>query len=197
MLKTGSVGMGGSTSGVLARSLAGLRDLIDRELAEVRLGAGILQREPVIVRDFIEDVEVAAAMDANARGLRFSVTSVANDVTVLADRQILASVVANLLQNAFKFTRSGGHVSLRVRATSDRVLIDVADECGGLPPGKADELFRSFVQGGTDRTGLGLGLAICHRGVRLNDGELHVLSQSGTGCVFSIDLPRQSPTALE
>lgn len=190
VLKAGSVGVGGSTGAVLARSLTGLRDLIDRELAEVRLGAGVHHRETVVVRDFIEDVEVAATMDANARGLHFSVTSVPKDVTVHADRQILTSVVANLLQNAFKFTRAGGHVSLRAHATAKRVLIDVEDQCGGLPPGRSEELFRPFEQRGIDRTGLGLGLAICHHGVRLNDGEIHVVNQPGTGCVFTVDLPR-------
>ena len=189
VLATGSVGVGGSTGAVLRRSLAGLRDLIDRELAEVRLGAGVLHRETIVIRDFIEDVEVAATMDANARGLQFSVTSVARDVTVHADRQILASVVANLLQNAFKFTRPGGHVTLRARATADRVLIDVEDECGGLPPGKMEQLFRPYQQRSTDRTGLGLGLAICNRGAHANDGEMHVLNHPGTGCVFTIDLP--------
>jgi signal transduction histidine kinase len=173
--------------------LRGLNELIDRELAEVRLGAGIHHRETVVVREFIEDVEVAATMDANARRLHFSVISVPKDVTVHADRQILTSVVANLLQNAFKFTRAGGYVALRVRATAERVLIDVEDQCGGLPPGKTDELFHAFEQRSTDRTGLGLGLAICHRGARLNDGEIHVVDHAGTGCVFTVDLPRQPP----
>jgi signal transduction histidine kinase len=191
MLKTGNVGVGGSTGAVLGRSLAGLRALIDRELAEVRLGAGVHHRERVVVRDFIEDVEVAATMDASARGLHFSVTTVANDVVVLADRQILTSMVGNLLQNAFKFTRSGGQVSLRTHATADRVLIDVEDQCGGLPPGKTDDLFHSFQRSGSDQTGLGLGLAICLRGARVNDAQIHVLNQSGTGCVFTVDLPRQ------
>lgn len=190
VLKSGSVGMGGSTGAVLARSLAGLRRLVDRELAEVRLSAGVHHRETVVVREFIEDVEVAAMLDANARGLDFSVVSVANDVTVHADRQILASVVANLLQNAFKFTPSGGHVALRVQATADRVLIKVEDQCGGLPPGKAEELFRPFDQRGADRTGLGLGLAMCHHGAQVNDGEIHVHNRPGTGCDFTLDLPR-------
>jgi signal transduction histidine kinase len=166
--------------------------LIDRELAEVRLGAGVHQRETVVVRDFIEDVEVAATMDANARGLHFSVTSVPKDVTVHADRQILTSVVANLLQNAFKFTRAGGHISLRAHATADRVLIDVEDQCGGLPAGMTEELFRPFEQRGADRTGVGLGLAICHQGASLNDGQIHVVDRAGIGCVFTVDLPRQS-----
>ncbi len=196
VLKTGSVGVGGSTGAVLARSLGGLRNLLDRELAEVRLGAGILHRETVVVADFIEDVEVAATLDANVRGLQFSVTSITRDVTVYADRQILTSVLANLLQNAFKFTRSGTRVSLRVQATNDRVRIDVEDKCGGLPVEQIDKLFHPFEQKSADRTGLGLGLDICQRGARANDGEIHVVNQSGSGCIFTVELPRQSAMAL-
>lgn len=190
VLKTGSVGVGGSTGALLARSLGGLRNLLDRELAEVRLGAGILHLETVVVCDFIEDVEVAATLDANARGLELSVTSVNREVTVYADRQILTSVVGNLLQNAFKFTKSGSRVSLRAVATADRVRIDVEDQCGGLPPGKLEELFRPFEQKNADRSGLGLGLDISRRGARVNEGEIQVLNHSGVGCTFTVDLPR-------
>ncbi len=196
ILKTGSVGIGGSTGAVLGRSLVGLRNLIDRELSEVRLGAGVHYREDVVVRELIEDVEVAAAMEANARGLEFSVIPVANDVTVNADRQILASVVANLLQNAFKFTRPSSHVVLHAHATADRVLIDVKDQCGGLPPGKTEDLFLPFEKQATDRTGLGLGLGICVRGARVNDAEIRVVNHPGTGCVFTVDLTRQPREAL-
>jgi signal transduction histidine kinase len=194
MLKTGTVGIGGSTGAVLGRSLEGLRNLIDRELAEVRLGAGVIHRETFVLCDFIEDVEVAAMMEANARNLQLAVIPVPKDIRVNADRQILASVVSNLLQNAFKFTHLGGHVVLRAHATADRVLIDVEDECGGLPPGKEHGLFHPFEQRGADRTGLGLGLEICDRGARVNDGEIHVRNLPGTGCVFTVDLPRP-PTA--
>jgi signal transduction histidine kinase len=196
MLKSGTVGIGGSTGAVLARSLTGLRDVIDRELAAVRLGAGVHHRETVVVRDLIEDIEVAATLEANVRGLQFSVGSIPADVTVHADRQILTSVVANLLQNAFKFTRDGGHVKLRAHSTTDRVLIEVEDQCGGLPAGKAEDLFRPFEQRSGDRTGLGLGLDICHRGARVNGGEIRVLDNPGAGCVFTIDLPRNALAAV-
>jgi signal transduction histidine kinase len=191
VLKTGSVGVGGSTGAVLGRSLVGLRDLIDRELAEVRMSSGAYRRERMFVAQFIEEVEVAATMEANSRGLLFSVTAVERDVAVDADRQILGSVVGNLLQNAFKFTSPGGHVVLRTRTTPHRVLIDVEDQCGGLPAGKAEELFVPYQQRSADRTGLGLGLAICQRGAEVNGGEIHVLNRPGTGCVFTVDLPRQ------
>lgn len=190
MLKLGDVPMTSSTGSVLGRSLSGLRNLIDRELAEVRLGSGIYQREPIVVFDLLEDVEVAATMEANARGLEFSVFSVAKDVSVNADRPILEAVLANLLQNAFKFSKARGHVILRARATADRVLFDIEDQCGGLPAGKAEDLFRPFQQRSTDRKGLGLGLEICARGVKVNDGLIHVRDEPGHGCVFTVDLPR-------
>jgi signal transduction histidine kinase len=193
ILRSGSVAIGGSTGAVLGRSLAGIQGLVDRELTEVRLRAGVEHREIVAVREFIEDVEASAALEANARDLVFSVASVPKDLAVYVDRQIVASVVANLLQNAFKFTRTKGRVSLVVRATSDRVLIDVEDQCGGLPPGRANELFGSFAQRGADRSGLGLGLSICERGARVHGGEIHVHDHPGTGCVFTLDLPRQAP----
>ncbi len=58
---------------------------------------------------------------------------VEDGVAIEADRQVLAAVVMNLLQNAFKFTRPRTTVTLRVGASADRVLLEVQDECGGLP----------------------------------------------------------------
>jgi signal transduction histidine kinase len=107
-----------------------------------------------------------------------------------ADRPILAAVVVNLLQNAFKFTRPGTTVTLRVGETSDRVLIEVEDACGGLPDGATDELFRPFVQRSADRTGLGLGLAMCQWGAEVNDGQVSVQSLPHRGCIFGVSLPR-------
>jgi signal transduction histidine kinase len=110
-------------------------------------------------------------------------------VEVDVDRQILAGAIANLMQNAFKFTRSSGHVSLRTSVKDGRALIQVEDECGGLPPGRAEELFDAFQQRGEDRRGLGLGLFISRKGVEASGGLLGVQDLPGRGCVFTIDLP--------
>jgi signal transduction histidine kinase len=148
--------------------------------------------ERVSVAALVEEIEVGAAMQAEGYGLHLTVSSVDSDVTIDADWQLLTSAVSNLLQNAFKFTRRHGTISLTTRVTNDRVLIEVADECGGLPPGKAEELFRPFM-GGSDKSGLGLGLSIALRAARANSGDLHVRDVPGKGCVFTLDLPRQSP----
>ena len=102
----------------------------------------------------------------------------------------LPATVANLLQNAFKFTRPGTIVTLRGRATSDRALIEVEDDCGGLPDGNVNNLFQPFEQRGADRTGVGLGLAISRRGAEANNGRLYARNLPDHGCIFSIDLPR-------
>jgi signal transduction histidine kinase len=190
MLTLGTVDVGSITGSVLGRSLSSLRNLIDRELAEVRLGAGIYHRETILVTKLIEDVEVPAMMEANARGVQFSVVPCDPELRIHVDRPIIEAVVANLLQNAFKFTHARGQVVLRTTGTDDRVLIEVEDQCGGLPAGKAADLFRPFEQRSTDRKGLGLGLEICARGVRINDGQIRVRDEPGRGCVFTVDLPR-------
>jgi signal transduction histidine kinase len=192
-LRTGSVGLDGSTSALLGRSLKRLSLLIDSSLAHLRLKVGVREPARVSLREFIEEVEIGATMEANGRDLTLAVTPTDPGVDVLVDRQLLAGAVANLLHNAFKFTRRHGHVSLKASSTEERVIIEVADECGGLPPGKADELFLPFEQRSPDRSGLGLGLSISRKSVEADGGQLRVRDVPGVGCVFTIDLPRLPP----
>ena len=190
IMKAGSVGLTGSTAGVLERSLRRLAELIDSSVTQTRLDAGIRSPERVSLREFVEDVEATASMEAAARGLTLTVVPVEAGIDLQVDRQLLAAAVANLLQNAFKFTRPGSHITLSTAATPTRASLEVHDECGGLPPGKADELFQRFEQRGHNRTGLGLGLWISRRSVEANGGSLRVMDKPGIGCVFTIDLPR-------
>ncbi len=194
-IRTGRVAVGGSTGLVLARSLAGIRDLIDRSLANVRLDVGIDHLGPISVADLIEEIEISASIQAQARSIQFTATSVDRSVMIVGDRQILVAAISNLLENAFKFSRRCGCVSLRVKLGGDRVTFEVEDECGGLPPGKTEELFRPFEQRGPDRSGVGLGLAICLKAAKASGGEVHVRDLPGRGCVFSLDLKRASPRA--
>ena len=195
VLKGGSVGVAGSTGTVLGRNLTRMRDLIDRSLAEVRLKAGIKKRERVLLAEFIEEVEVAATIEAKARGLELTVTPAPQAVWVEIDRQTLAAAIANLLQNAFKFTRPGGHVVVKTHAGADCVSIAIEDECGGLA-GRAEDLFALFEQRSKDRSGLGLGLAIARESVTANGGEINARNIAGRGCIFTVDLPRLLPDAV-
>ena len=193
-IKSGSVPLNGPTSAVLDRSFAGLRDLVDRALTDVRLAsAHPVQASQVIAVDrFIGEVQVAASLEARTRGCQFAVYPVAAGLYFQGDRQILGSALSNLLQNAFKFTRPHSHVSLKAYGTGERVLIEVEDQCGGLPPGKAESLFTLFEQHHHDRSGLGLGLSIARRAIEAVHGSLRVRDMPGLGCVFTVDLPRSA-----
>jgi signal transduction histidine kinase len=188
-IKGGHGAVAGATGAVLDRSLDGLRSLIDGALTDVRLTAGMkAERELTSLDVILEEVRVAAQLDATARNVAFAV-SIEPGLSIATDRQMLSSALANLLQNAFKFTPPGGQVTLTARIAAGHVLIEVADQCGGLPPGQAAELFLPFTQRGRDRSGVGLGLSISRRAVQANGGTLEVRDVPGTGCVFTIDLP--------
>ena len=196
VLKTGNVGVSGSTGAVLHRSLMGIEALIGRSLAEVRATRGVQNLEQFLVYGFIDELVPAATLRANTKGIRLTVMPVEAGVVIEADRQVLAAVVGNLLQNAFKFTRPHTTVTLRVGASTERVFIEIQDECGGLPSGNINELFRPFEQRSADRTGLGLGLAFSRWGVEANDGRIYARNLPEKGCVFTIDLPRVSVPAV-
>jgi signal transduction histidine kinase len=142
------------------------------------------------VASFIEELAPSATLNASARGIALTVMPVEDGVVVEADRQVLAAVVGNLLQNAFKFTRAHTTVTLSVGASAERVLIQIADECGGLGSAEGKELFRAFEQRSADRTGLGLGLAFSRSAVEANHGRIYARNVPGKGCVFTVDLPR-------
>ena len=104
----------------------------------------------------------------------------------------MSAVVTNLLLNAFKFTKPSTTVTLRVGASAERVLIEIQDECGGLPGANSTDLFRPFEQRGIDRSGVGLGLAFSRWAVEANRGRLYARNLPDRGCVFTVDLPRLS-----
>src|ERR1700752_4184644 len=135
-IKAGNVGVTGATAGILERSLVGLRNLVDRSLAEVRIAAGLPARHQLFsLAEFIAEVKFSASLEAQVKDCAFTVAPVDPLLAVDADRDLLLSAVGNLLQNAFKFTRSHTEVTLNAYAVADRILIDVEDGCGGLPPG--------------------------------------------------------------
>ena len=196
-LKRGDVPINGSTGAVLGRSLAVLRDIAEATLAVVRVGAQQHRLERVAVTPFLHELAAAGALHAESRQLKFALESGDPRWVLLADRQVLASAVMNLLNNAFKFTRHQGQVVLRASTTDEeRLLIDVEDECGGIPPTAGDP-FQSFAERrGHDRTGTGLGLSMARRAVEAHGGALYVRDVPGAGCVFTIDVPLARSASL-
>jgi signal transduction histidine kinase len=188
-LKRGTVAINGSTGAVLGRSLTALRDLVESTLSEVRLSSNHHQREALRVTPFLKEIAVGAGLQADSRGLTFGVDTGDPAWVVDADSQLLSSAVMNLLNNAFNYTHTKGHIALRALSRDGRLQIEVEDQCGGIPASLGDP-FQSFHRRrGGDRPGLGLGLSIARKAVRAHGGDISVRNMPGTGCVFVIDLP--------
>lgn len=193
-LKRGTVAINGSTGAVLGRSLMDLRELVNSTLSEIRIAANEERRERISVTPFLNDIAGTRRLQAESLGLQLVIEPGDKAWAVSADPQLLASAVTNLLNNAFKFTPVGGRVVLRARANKDRrLLIEVEDECGGIPASVGDP-FQSSGGRGDDRTGLGLGLSLARRAVRAHGGDIHIHNVPGEGCVFTIDVPLASET---
>jgi len=192
-LKRGTVAVNGSTGAVLGRSLLGLRDLVDNALLEIRLAAHQQRHDRIPVTPFLTDIGVAGMLHAESQGLQLEIEAGDSAWAVTADPQVLASAVTNLLNNAFKFTPTGGRVAVRARTNEDqRLLIEVEDECGGIPAHVGDPFETLGAPRGGDRTGLGLGLAMTRKAVRALGGDIRIRNTPGKGCVFTIDVPLAS-----
>ena len=195
LIKRGLVGFGGSTGQVFNNGLKRIEELIDRSLTEVRLRVDPkVHPEPIYLLQLVDQIVVTAGIQA---GLKHQKIEVQVDPTLVfdADQPLFYSALSNLIQNALKYTHEGGKVQVRGKLVGDRVIVEVEDECGGLPPNV--DLFKSFEQRHGDRSGLGLGLTIVKRAVGLNHGTVDVHNSPGRGCVFSINLPKIADSQAE
>jgi signal transduction histidine kinase len=192
-LESGSLSIAGATGAVLKRSHASMVKLVDSSLAEVRIKGTLPEPHQIFpLALFIAEARDAADLDAKTRECAFTVSEVDPLLGVEGNRDLLLAALANLLQNAFKFTHPHTEVTLNAYAHGDRILIDVKDNCGGLPSGDTEKMFTPFTQRGEDKTGLGLGLSIARQSVVAEGGILSVANMPGTGCTFTISLPRCS-----
>ena len=171
MLQDGTVPVGGSTGSIVGRTLRAMRDLINNSLVGARLDSWPGQSRRVSVSELIGAVGVAASFGAKAEGFDLAVSPVAEGIDVEVDDQILATAIGILLQNAFEFSCPQGHIAMRTTATVDRVMIEIEDECGGLPPGRAEDLSRPGARRSDQRRCLGLGLTMSRMGVEVMGGR--------------------------
>ena len=192
LIKKGSVGFAGNTGQVLDRSLLRLQELIDRSLTEVRLRVDPeLHPETGNLLHLIDQIIVTADVTAEKRNQTLEI-QVDPTLDIEADLQLYHSAVSNLIQNALKYTPDGGKIQVRGNLVGEHIVVEVEDECGGLPANSAADLFRPYVQQHVNRKGLGLGLAIAQRAILLNHGTIEARNLPGKGCIFTITLPKKS-----
>ena len=170
------------------RVLVMLNTLMD--ISEAESGTMQLRREPVPLGDV-----VARAIDlyrdvADAKGVSLTV-GVSENVVVTADRTRLEQVAANLIDNAIKYTPSGGRVDVDVQRESEGAVLRVRDTGPGIPADELPRIFDRLFRGDTSRTerGLGLGLSLVKAIVEAHGGHVEVSSEPGSGSTFTVRLP--------
>jgi len=119
-------------------------------------------------------------------------TDIAEDVTIKADAELLSHVWNNLFSNAFKFTPSGGKVTVSLTATDRHAIVKVADTGCGMSAEVGAHIFEKFYQGDTSHSvrGNGLGLALVKRVIDIMQGEIGVESAVGKGSAFTVKIRR-------
>ncbi len=119
-------------------------------------------------------------------------TDIAENVKVKADAALLSHVWNNLFSNAFKFTPSGGTVTVSLTATEHHAIVKVTDTGCGMTADVGAHIFEKFYQGDTSHSvqGNGLGLALVKRVVDIMQGEIGVESAVGKGSAFTVKIRR-------
>jgi hypothetical protein len=176
-------------SQVLHRGLTRMQELIDSTLRAAQLASGVtLRREVLSLGTLLQDADSAAAANAEERAISLTF-KVEDEVELSVDRRLVQSALSNLVRNAIKFSHEGGAVEVRARNVSGRVVIEVEDSCGGLPPDAMQKAFAPFAQLSDDRSGFGLGLAIAKQAADAHGGSIRVQNLPGKGCIFALELP--------
>ena len=179
---------------IIQKNAARMHRLIDDilELSAIEAGNVKLHPESVRLRTLVEDS--VSSLSAAATPRRIEVTNLIDtEAEVLADPHRLTQMVTNLVDNAIKFSRDGGSVTITFeRGVRDRIV--VRDTGEGIPSHHLDRLFERFYRVDRARSrelgGTGLGLAIVKHLAKSHGGEVTVKSQLGEGTEFAIELPR-------
>jgi hypothetical protein len=190
-IRAGNVGISGATGAVLDRSLVDLSNLLDRSLDDLRGHSEAPAAHKLIsLANFITESRICASLVAESHECELAVSAVDARLAIDADQALLFAAVSSLLDNAFKFTPRHARISLSAYASGDRIHIDVEDSCGGLAVGHAERMILPSTR--SDADSANSGLSKCQRSVQANNGHLSVRDIPGSGCVFTIDLPRHS-----
>jgi len=176
--------------GVIERQTRHMARLIADLLDIGRVSAGKIALERVRLELSEAVRRVVDVWRQSGRFERHKVRLDAEAVWVDADRARLEQIVANLLDNALKFTPAGKRISASVRAEGEAAVLRIADEGIGIEPAERARLFQLFVQGKHGVGGMGVGLALVKRLVELHGGEVSATSEGeGRGAAFTVRLP--------
>ncbi|GAB4557322.1 MAG: hypothetical protein Kow0047_01570 [Anaerolineae bacterium] len=178
-----------------------LEYMVDRLLTlhTFQTGQRVL-RQPLDIPALVKETAAAWSPQAEEKGLRLDQElTVDRPVIVRGDDHLLRQVLDNLIDNAIKFSRPGGHIVVRLSARDGEVLISVSDQGIGIAPEHLEHVFDLFYQVDASTTrqygGMGIGLALCRRIVEAHGGRIWAESEGqGRGTTVTVALPLENPS---
>jgi two-component system phosphate regulon sensor histidine kinase PhoR len=183
--------------GVIKRNAERMRALISDilELSLIESGNVAIELRDVELRPFVDAIFDDLASKAAERRVDL-INQVRSGINVRCDPMRFEQMLTNLIDNAIKFNREGGSVTVEIRQDTKSDLISVADTGEGILPEHLGRIFERFYRADRARTsdigGTGLGLAIVKHLARLHGGEVSLASELATGSTFTIELPRSA-----
>ena len=166
-----------------------LLQLINDILDVAKIEAGTLEfiDSEIDINALLSDIEQSSRLKA-PEGVQISFVEKMPYCIIMSDKNRLAQVITNFINNAIKFTKEGS-IRFGYRHKDDKLLFYVRDTGCGIEPEKKDLVFNRFVKLNSFAQGTGLGLAICQMIVKKMGGEIGVESQLGKGSTFWFTLP--------
>jgi signal transduction histidine kinase len=180
---------------VLMRCLLGMSRLVDDLLEQSRIVFGKieLQRRPVRLADLVDAAVQGVAPGARKKRQELRVEHAPSDIWLHVDPLRVGQVLNNLLSNAVRYTREGGHVTVRVALQGGTAAVIIEDDGPGIPEDLLPHVFEPFVRGSIVEKGLGLGLPLALALTELHGGTIDVQNVPGGGARFTVRLPAVPP----
>jgi len=173
-----------------------LKKLIDDLLDMSRIERNKLELHYSLVnfKDLLKDSADFYKKLAEEKGLELRYYIPKKDINLFIDADRINQIIANLINNAIKFTEEGGKISVEIKALETKIRIGVIDTGIGIAKADLPQLFNRFVQviktGEVSKKGVGLGLSIVKELVERHGGEVWAESESGVGSRFYFTIPR-------
>ncbi|MFQ6042945.1 MAG: sensor histidine kinase, partial [Candidatus Poribacteria bacterium] len=163
---------------------------ITLDISEAESGVMKLNLEKVNLADIVEEVAEMFRPAAEEKSLSLQVKAEPN-ISILADSHRLFQVAANLVDNALKYTPSGGNITISVELKDNSAILSVSDTGVGIPSEEVPKIFQRFYRSEESRSasGFGLGLSVAQAIVHAHGGEIRVESSPGKGSDFKVLLP--------
>ncbi|MFH1793122.1 MAG: ATP-binding protein [Pseudomonadota bacterium] len=175
-----------------------INDILD--MSKIEAGRFSIDREEIDLCPLVRETVRVISLQAAQKSITVE-TSIADSLTLNADRRAIKQIAINLLSNAVKFTGQGGKIAVRARKTSGAVILTIEDNGCGIPQEALKKLGKPFEQVENQltksHTGSGLGLAISRSLAQLHGGALKIRSTEGVGTIVSVRIPVRTKAAAQ